>query len=192
MSVKYAENMVVEGNEFMNEDERLQCDKLWQQYEPLVKKMCTLKLQSIPDEIDDVVSEIFLALCNKVDKSGLPENPKTWLYGVTKNLIKKKYKKSYRERQTIVSLTDFEETTTDDWDFVKEIEDRNILYQLMDIYDGKLKEKEKALLKYIYIDHLKMKEIAEIFHTNEQAVKQKYYRLRKRMYKIAKKFTQTK
>ncbi len=154
--------------------------------------MCTLKLQSIPDEIDDVVSEIFLALCNKVDKSGLPENPKTWLYGVTKNLIKKKYKKSYRERQTIVSLTDFEGTTTDDWDFVKEIEDRNILYQLMDIYDGKLKEKEKALLKYIYIDHLKMKEIAEIFHTNEQAVKQKYYRLRKRMYKIAKKFTQTK
>ena len=51
-----------------------------------------------------------------------------------------------------------------------------------------LSEDEYLIIKYIYFDRLKMKEIANIIGSTESAVKQKHYRICNKLRKSAKKF----
>ena len=46
----------------MNENQRKICTEIWQEYESQLRKICKIKLQSHPNEIDDVMSEVSLAL----------------------------------------------------------------------------------------------------------------------------------
>lgn len=160
------------------------CNELWKQYEPRLRQLCSIKLQSMPDEIDDVISEVFLALCKKIDESGLPDNPKTWLYGTLYNIIAKKYKDIYKKRERISDLTAIEDISSSNTDFVEEIEDRSFFEHLKSICDKELREKEKTLLKYVFEDDMTTKEIAEILHISEFAVRQRYHRLCEHLRKI--------
>lgn len=171
----------------MENDCNLQCAELWNKYEPDLRRLCGLKLQSYADEIDDVISETFLALCKKVTESGPPENPKAWLYGTANNLINLKFRKLYRAKEKTVSLSDKEYELPYSHDFAEEIEDNLLIEELKSELEKELSEQEKALLRYIYDDGLKMKKIAEILHTTEAAVKQKHYRLCNKIRKTASK-----
>lgn len=64
----------------MNSIQREICENLWNEYEPQLRKICRVKLRSCPDEVDDVMSEVSLALCKQIEKFGKPEKPKQWLY----------------------------------------------------------------------------------------------------------------
>mgnify|MGYP004447395681 CR=1 FL=1 len=46
----------------MNENQRKICTEIWQEHESQLRKICKIKLQSHPNEIDDVMSEVSLAL----------------------------------------------------------------------------------------------------------------------------------
>ena len=52
----------------MNENQRKICTEIWQEYESQLRKICKIKLQSHPNEIDDVMSEVSLALCKQYNK----------------------------------------------------------------------------------------------------------------------------
>lgn len=52
----------------MNENQRKICTEIWQEYESQLRKICKIKLQSHPNEIDDVMSEVSLALCKQIKK----------------------------------------------------------------------------------------------------------------------------
>lgn len=54
----------------MNENQRKICTEIWQEYESQLRKICKIKLQSHPNEIDDVMSEVSLALCKQIKKYG--------------------------------------------------------------------------------------------------------------------------
>ena len=53
------------------------CEKLWEKYEPRIRRICAYKLTSCPDEVDEVVSQTYLALCIKLNE-GTIQNPKAW------------------------------------------------------------------------------------------------------------------
>lgn len=163
------------------------CTELWDEYEPNLRRLCRIKLQSHPDETDDVISELFLFLCKKVSESGPPENPKAWLYGTANNLINLKYRKIYKDKEIITSSSAKEYELPYTNDFTDEITDNLLIEQLNNELEKELSEQEKALMKFIYKDGLKMKEIAEILKTSEAAVKQKHYRLCRKIRKTANK-----
>lgn len=165
-----------------------QCAAIWKQYEPYLRKICTVKLRNHPDEIDDIISEVFLALCKKVAESGYPEKPKAWLYGTLNNFINGKYREIYKEKQNTVDITEKEYILPYGIDFVDEIDDDLLLEQIKNALEKELSEKEKILLRIIYEDELRMKEIALLYQTSESAVKQQHYRLCKHIRAIAKKF----
>ena len=52
----------------MNSIQREICENLWNEYEPQLRKICRVKLRSCPDEVDDVMSEVSLALCKQIEK----------------------------------------------------------------------------------------------------------------------------
>ena len=161
----------------MNSEERIQCEKVWEQYIALLQKMCKLKLRSMPDEIDDAISDVFLAFCEKVDKSGLPQNPKKWLYGTLNYIIIKRYQEVGTKKQKIIDVPDIEDIPDSNNNGIADVDDSVFVESAKKICVEKLKEKEKVLFKYVFVDNMKMKEIAEVLQTSETAVRQKYYRL---------------
>ncbi len=161
----------------MNSEERIECEKVWNQYIALMHKMCNLKLQSMPDEIEDVISEVFLAFCEKVETSGFPQDSKKWLYGTLNNIILKRYRSAGYKKEKTVDIPDIEGMKFNNDSKIEDIDDAFFVESIKKMCDEQLKGKEKQLFQYVFVDNMKMKDIAEVLHTSETAVRQKYYRL---------------
>ena len=170
----------------MKNTNKEQCERLWREYEPQIRKICRVKLYKYQNEVDDTVSDVFLALCKKIEKSGVPENPKPWLYAVLNNIINQRLRDIYRQSECETEF-DFENVCLP---FEKcEIEEK-----IESVYNeeiqGKLKtilsEDEYQIIKYIYFNRLKLKEIAVLTGSTESAVKQKHYRMCNKLRKIIK------
>lgn len=172
----------------MNENQRKICTEIWQEYESQLRKICKIKLQSHPNEIDDVMSEVSLALCKQIEKFGKPEKPKQWLYATFNNIINLKYREIYKQKE--------KQENIENKDFELPFEQNGIEEKIEEIYNNEIRDKlstflsndECIIIKYIYFDRLKMKEIADIIGSTESAVKQKHYRICNKLRKLAKKF----
>lgn len=163
------------------------CEKLWNEYEPTLRKICQNRLASCPSEIDDVISETYFALCRNIDSGELIHNPKAWLYGTLNNIIKTKYSEINKIRKNQISLTNRENELYYNVDFDGE----KISYELIEKIKYSIIEQldvsEKNLIDLIYVKRLKFKEVADILNISESAVKQKIYRLKRKIKLIAKK-----
>lgn len=164
------------------------CAELWQTYESQLHRLCRYQMKKYPDDADDVVSEVYLALCKKVADSGPPEHPKAWLYGTLNNLMAAKFKQIYKAAERQVSMEDMEQELPFDDDFEEIVHDRVVLSNLKKRLEQELNDSEKQLLEYIYTKEKSLREIAELTGSTTAAVKQKHYRLVKKIKKISKNF----
>lgn len=161
-------------------------ESLWKECEPNLRRICNYKLSSYSSEIDDVISDTYLALCNAISKGLEIENPKAWLYGTLNNTIKLKYAELDRKKKRYVRLESVEHELFYNVDFdEKELSEETLNY-IKDEIVSELSESEKTLLVLIYEKRLKLKEISIISGTTEAAIKQKHYRLKRKIKKIAK------
>lgn len=159
---------------------------LWEEYEPNLRRICTYKLSSYPDEVDDVIGETYLALCNAIDKGIEIQNPKAWLYGTLNNQIKLKYSEIDRKKKIYIRLESVEHELFYNVDFEKDELSEEIIETLKDDIFDELIEAERTLLVLIYKKKIKLKDVAKILNTSEAAVKQKHYRLKRKIKKLAK------
>lgn len=172
----------------MNNVQQEICVNLWNEYEPQLRKICRVKLRSCMDEVDDVMSEVSLALCKQIERFGQPEKPKQWLYATLNNIINLKYREIYKQKEKLESI--------ESKDFELPFEQNGIEEKIEEIYNNEIRDKlqsflsenEYLIIKYIYFDRLKMKEIADLIGSTEAAVKQKHYRICNKLRKSAKKF----
>lgn len=171
----------------MNVDEMRLCTELWDKHKERIHQFCSIKLRSCPSEVDDVVSEVFLALCKKVSESGPPEKPKEWLYGTFGNLLNKTYRNIYslRENETAFSDNDFELPHMKD--DIKSKEDEMYIAELFKKFGDRLSVNERELMELVIYKQLKHKEIALMQNSTETAIKQKYYRVISKLRKIREK-----
>ncbi|MBQ6019381.1 MAG: sigma-70 family RNA polymerase sigma factor [Clostridia bacterium] len=84
------------------------CEALWAQFGPRLRVLCEVRLSGLPDEVDDVISEVFTALCEKLEKSGMPEHPQAWLCGVLKNITNTRLREICEKKATELPLTEKE------------------------------------------------------------------------------------
>lgn len=162
------------------------CTELWHECEPQLRKLCQAKLQKYPNEIDDVIAETFLILCDKTKKSGLPENPKAWLYGVFGNILNAKYREIYKEKDSIIDISNKKYKLPFVQSFEKEMFDRISHDELISRLDTELNDEEKLIIKLHYADGIKLRVIAKRLGSTEAAIKQRIFRLRMKIKKIAK------
>ena len=170
----------------MDKDNMALCEKLWAQYEPRLRVICEVKLKSMPDEIDDVISEVFTALCERLEKYGLPDNMQTWLYGTLNNKINLKYREIYQKRENEQALSEKEievpyeqrETVIDEK--IDEIYNDEIKARLLEL----LHKDEYELIVAVYYEHMTHREIALKTGTTAAAIKQKHYRIMKKLRNI--------
>lgn len=60
---------------------------IWAEHETYIRKLCTYKLKSFPDYIDDCIQDVFLDLSDALNKGKTIEYPKAWLTKVANNKL---------------------------------------------------------------------------------------------------------
>jgi len=168
----------------MNESQKQLCAELWERYEPQLRKVCNVKLLGPEEDREEILSEVFLVLCKKLDLDGELEHPQAWLYATLNNLIKQKYTEKNRLKVTYFS-EHRDIGMPYEYDLSDEIFDREMLGELRDILKKELTDEEKQLLYYIIYENRTYKEIALLTASNENSVKQRKYRLINKLKKLA-------
>ena len=162
------------------------CEKLWGQYEPRLRVICEVKLRSNPDDVDDVISEVFAALCERLEKYGPPDNPQTWLYGTLNNKINLKFRDIYKKREFEKALSameievPFDQKGTVIDEKIDELYNEEIKARLGEL----LKKDEYELVTAVYYEHMTYRDVALKLGTTESAIKQKHYRIMKKLRRV--------
>lgn len=159
-------------------DNKKMVTELWQDYEPYIRKLCTYKLKSIPDYIDDCVQDVFLNLSDALNKGKIIEYPKAWLTKVANNKIKDIYNQAKKEAEKIVPLESQNLDNTYSgivYDEYFEIKDEQIPFLKEKVIDM-LDEKEKRLLYDRYVLNKSIIQIAKEHNTTKNNIYQKLFR----------------
>ena len=162
------------------DSENIFCADIWKNSIIGVKRLCEYKLRSCPDEVDDVISEVYLALISTVHNNKIPKDPKAWLYAVANNIIKHKYSQINKQKNMCISMSSPE---IDDIelavfpDLSEEIVSDDDIVSIADKIFSELTVEEQQILTYFHYENKTIKEIADLIGKSESAVKQKHYRL---------------
>ena len=157
-------------------------NELWQEHEPYIRKLCTYKLKSLPDYVDDCVQDVFLDLSDALDKGKTIEYPKAWLTKVVNNKIKDIYTQAKKESEKIVPL-ESENFDSSYYGVVNDeyftIEDEQIPV-LKEKVINMLDDKEQQLLYDRYTLKESISIIAKEHNTTENNIYQKLFRLKQK------------
>lgn len=157
-------------------------NELWQEHEPYIRKLCTYKLKSLPDYVDDCVQDVFLDLSDALHKGKVIEYPKAWLTKVANNKIKDIYAQAKKEAEKIVP---FESQNLDNTysgvvhDEYFPIQDEQIPF-LKEKVINMLDDKEQQLLYDRYTLKKSISIIAKEHNTTENNIYQKLFRLKQK------------
>ena len=169
----------------MTETERKLCAELWEEYETDLRSACRVRMHGCEESIDDVIADVYLALCQHVAKEGAPIYPKGWLYGTLRNLTNQFFRSKYRQENNILSQSTDEIELPCPNDFVEDVENNFTIEELSGII-SLLNTEEQTLVKRFYFDGWKISKIAVHLGISESATKQKLYRLRRKLLKLLK------
>lgn len=153
------------------------CEKIWYEYETQLEKICRIRLRGLESEVDDVISEVFTALCVKFERDGAPENAKAWLYATLNNTISQKIRDVCKVRENISSVPldeiDLRFTNSISTSAFKSVSADEFCKVVKSI----ITEEDYQLIEDLYINDIKPSEIAERLGLSENAVRQRGYRI---------------
>ncbi len=153
---------------------------IWNANEPYIRKLCTYKLQSLPDYIDDCIQDVFVDLSDALSKGKTIEYPKAWLTKVANNKIKDIYNRTKRESEKIVSI-DSQKYDNSYFAIVYDehfIIDDNQILELKENIINMLDKNEQQLLFDRYTLKKSVSKIAKEQGTTENNIYQKLFRLK--------------
>ena len=140
-------------------------------------------LKTNVDDANDVIQEVYIELLNKLkkEKSIEIENIDGFVFGITKNVLKRFYKNINLDKDIFVfSTEDTNEEIADSYSLEDDfINDTNISL----IWD-EIRKKEDVIQKIFYLYYvldIKISDIAESMNINESTIKTKIYRTLKEL-----------
>ena len=164
-------------------------DLLWERYSPGLRRLCTHKLQSSKDDIEDVITDTFAALAEVLREGTEVQNYQAWLYGVANKRIMTIYSKNNAKKKNELH---FIEAVNYHYNLKTCIDIDNIFItdEQIDRYSeeilSSLKPNERFVVEKHHNEGLSMKEIADILGSTEAAVKQAHYRAVRKIRKAVK------
>lgn len=129
------------------------------------------------EDKEEIFSDTFFILWKNSKKINIQVSLNSYLAGITKNLIKEKY----RKRKIDFNTSNYEELNIADNTNFCEIE-RETLYDLESKIEN-LKNIDKEIIKLFYYSSKSIKDIAKILNISEFNVKTKLHRIRKKIKK---------
>ena len=152
-------------------------------YNNYIYKIIKNKYNNFSDEdIEEIILDVFLTLWNNQNKLDINQKMSSYIAGITKNLIKKKYRTNNNDED----IEDYENQIIDisniEVNFIQREKSRIINNELNSM---KLEDKD-IFIKYYYWGQ-SIKEISNSFNISESKVKSKLFRTRKKLHKTLKK-----
>lgn len=165
------------------ENSKLQMEKIMEKYNNYVSTIIRnsyIKLSN--EDIEEVVLDVFFTLWKNQNKLDINKSMAAYISGITKNLIKYKY----RQCKIELNIEEYEEKLIDNLNIeigLLKNEKQNAISEELE----KLKQEDKEIFIQYYYDDKSIKEISKIFNMSESKVKSKLFRVRKKLNKILKK-----
>ena len=165
------------------ENDNLQMEMIIEDYSNYVKTIIRNSYINLSNEdVEEVVIDVFLTLWRNQDKLDINKSMSSYISGVTKNLIKYKYRQSKEN----LNIEEYEENLVEVSNMeviLSHNEKRNIITEEL----KKVKKEDSEIFIEYYYDDRSVKEISKIFNMSESKIKPKLFRVRKRLKKALKK-----
>jgi RNA polymerase sigma-70 factor, ECF subfamily len=130
-------------------------------------------------EVEDVVQEVFVIACRRLDSFRGDAKPSTWLYGIARNLVRNHRRRMKLRKLFLAGDTeDVERVAAQDPSPADEVERREREQLVYRVLDG-MKEKYRTVLILFELEGLDGKEIAERLQIKEATVWVQLHRARK-------------
>lgn len=131
------------------------------------------------EDIEEIVLDVFLTVWKNQYKLDVNKSMSAYISGITKNLIKYKY----RQSKVMANIEEYEEQLMDftniEW-ILTQNEKEKIISNELDL----LKQEDREIFIEYYYGEKNIKEIAKRYHMRDSKVKSKLFRIRKRLNKV--------
>ena len=133
------------------------------------------------EDIEELISDVFLAIWRNKDKLDINKEILPYIAGITKNLIKKKY----RDIKMFDNITDYENNLIENENIelalIKNERNKEIITQL-----NKFKDEDRKIFILYYFNEKNINDISNEMNMSESKVKSKLFRIRKKLKKYLK------
>ena len=130
------------------------------------------------EDIEEIISDVFVAIWNNREKLDKTKLIKNYLAGITKNIIKWKYRKIKFD----FNIDNYENKIIDNLSIEENFEiseSNNIVEKTLE----NMKKEDKEIFIMYYYNSKKIKEISKTLNISESKVKTKLHRIRKKLRK---------
>ena len=127
------------------------------------------------EDIEEILSDVFMILWKNQERLDKSMNIKPYLVGITKNLVRKKYRINVISHENIEDYEDKVSDYVDVENLIEENEKSKIVQHMID----NMKPEEQQIFVMFYYQAKKIKEISKELKISEVKVKVTLYRLRK-------------
>ena len=135
---------------------------------------------NLPNEdVEEIVLDVFLTIWNNQNKLDINKKLSSYIVGITRNLIKKKY----RNYITNDNIEDYEEQLVDLTNIELTFSENERKKEILNALE-KMKNEDKEIFIQYYYEERNIKEISKIFNISESKVKSKLFRIRKKLKKV--------
>ena len=142
------------------------------------------RLTGRPDEVEDVGQDVFLRLYSSLGQLRTPEVFETWLYRLTVNTVYDHLRKKRRATDVpMADLSDEQLLAADASEShrrneirTRQSDARETLYAMLE----RISDEDRVLLERKEIQGLTLKELRKIYDANENALKVRLFRARRR------------
>ena len=159
------------------ENGKLQMEKVIGTYSNYVCKIIRNSyLKTSNEDLEEITLDVFLTLWKNQNKLDLNKSMSSYIAGITKNLIKKKY----RDIKLNYNIEDYDEQIIEINSFelgLYQKEKNEIVISEL----NKMKQEDKDIFILYYYENKKLKEIAKMLEISESKAKVKLHRVRKRL-----------
>lgn len=133
------------------------------------------------EDVEEIMLDVFLTIWNNQEKLIRDCNMSPYIAGITKNLIRKKY----RKLKVVENIEDYDEKLVSlenlELIFSENEKNRAILEEV-----NKMKADDKEIFIAYYYDEKRVKEISIMLNISESKVKSRLFRIRKKLKKVLK------
>lgn len=158
-------------------------EKIMQDYTNYIYTIArNFSLNLSEEDIEEVALDVFFTIWKNQDKLDVAKSMSAYISGITKNLIKYKY----RQNKQVANIEDYEEQLID-FSNIELILTQNETEKMILNELEKLKTEDREIFIEYYYEARSIKEISNRFRMSESKVKSKLFRVRKKLNKVLKK-----
>lgn len=164
-------------------DNKLNIELLMKDYTNYIYTIIRNNFKNLSDEdTEEIALDVFITLWNNQNKLDINKKMSSYIAGITRNLIKKKYRSIYNDD----NIEDYELVLSDieniELKFVTKEENKAINDEV-----NRLKTEDRDIFYMYYYNEMKIKDIAKYYKVSENKIKLKLFRIRKKLSKRLKK-----